>query len=548
MFDLFGSHLKKINFIVLAVGFIFVFTCANVDSSTQEKPQYGGEYRVPLEGEPISLDPARFTGIYAMNVAANLFDGLVEFDSNLNVVPAIARVWKISRDHRTYTFRLQRGVKFHNGREVTADDFVYSFSRILNPDTKSPVASMFKHIVGAASFYEGKSETISGLRAKDRYTLMIELKEPFTPFLSILAMIHAKVVPKEAMGEDFGKRPVGTGPFRFRSWQPGHQIVLEANNDYFEGRPFLDILRFSIYPNIEWEKIFKDFEEGLLEQSFIPSGKYNLIMTKGDLKKAELISKPGLNLVYIGMNMTVAPFNDRRVRQAVIYAVDRQKIVKEITKRGSIPAKGIMPPGIAGYDPHVEAYPYDPRKARDLLAEAGYPEGRGLSPIEIWTVSKSESVKNELEAYQRYLAEVGIQLVPKVADNWKEFVKRINDKKAPMFYAAWYADFPDPDNFLYVLCHSKSKTNRMGYRNMDVDSLLEQARGELDYMKRVELYRKIEKIVMQDAPLICQHVNSFNYAFQPWVKGVKMSHMGSIYLPFRKIWISHRQFAEMASR
>ncbi len=548
MFYQLNKYRKSIGYMAAFAVIILLVTSIDADSGTEERIRYGGEYRVPLESEPISLDPARFSGIYAMNVAANLFDGLVEFDSNLNVVPAIAKVWKISRDRRTYTFRLRNGVRFHNGREVTADDFVYSFSRILNPEIKSPAASMFQNILGARAYRQGESKTINGLRAKDKNTLIIELEEPFTPFLSILAMVNAKVVPKEAIAKDFGKHPIGTGPFRFRSWQPGKEILLEANGDYFDGRPYLDILRFSIYPNIEWDKVFADFEKGSLEQSIIPKSKYDEFMAKGDLKNANIISKPGLNIVYIGMNNTVAPLKDSRVRQAIIYAVDREKISLEITKRGSVPAKGILPPGIAGYNPHLEGYPYDPGKARKLLKEAGYPEGRGLSPIEIWTVSKAESVKSELQEYKRYLSKVGIHLVIKVAKNWKEFIKRINEKQAPMFYAAWYADFPDPDNFLYVLSHSKSRTNRMGYNNPEVDKLLEQARGELDYMKRVEQYREIEKIVINDAALICQHVNSFNYVFQPWVKGVKMSHLGVIYLPFRNIWIDHGQFAAMASR
>lgn len=548
MMNLFGVNHKTAAAMAILACVFLSSTAVMTDAGTEERGEYGGKYRVPLESEPISLDPARFSDIYAMNVAANLFDGLVEFDANLNVVPSIAKIWKISKDHRIYTFRLRNDVKFHNGREVTADDFVYSFTRILDPETKSPAASMFQNISGAKAFHEGKSKTVSGLSAKDRYTLTIELEEPFTPFLSILAMIHAKVVPREAIRPEFNKHPIGTGPFRFRSWQPGQEIVLEANRDYFDGRPFLDTLHFPIYPNIAWEKVFADFEKGRLEQSFIPSGKYDEIMPKSNPAAANIISKPGLNVVYIGMNMTVEPFEDRKVRQAVIYAVDREKITTEITKRGSVPARGILPPGIAGYNPHLEAYPYDPQKARELLAAAGYPEGRGLSPIEIWTVSKADSVKSELEAYRKYLADVGIRLVIKVAENWKEFVQRINEKQAPMFYAAWYADFPDADNFLYVLFHSGSKTNRMGYRNPEVDRLLDQARGELDYMRRVEQYREIEKIVMQDAPLISQHVNSFNYVFQPWVKGVKMSHLGAIYLPFRTIWIDHRQFAAMAAR
>ncbi|MBW2149496.1 MAG: ABC transporter substrate-binding protein [Deltaproteobacteria bacterium] len=506
-----------------------------------DKAKYGGQYRIPLASEPTTLDPAFITGIYAVNVALNLFDGLLEFDKDLNVLPSIARIWKISRDHRTYTFLLRRGVKFHNGREVTAKDFVYSFTRILSPDTGSPIASLFFNIQGAKKFHEGKTKAVSGLRAPDPYTLKIQLEQPFAPFLSILAMANAKVVPKEEIGPGFSRNPIGTGPFRFHSWESGREILLTANKEYFEGRPFLEMLRFRIYPNIQWEKTFNDFEKGLLEQSIIPSSKYDMITSNpGYTKRYTFISKPTLNLVYVGMNVTIFPFNDYRVRQAIYHAVDIEKIVRDITKRGSIPAKGILPPGIAGFDPRFKGYSYDPDRARQLLKDAGYPQGRGIPPIEIWTVAKAESVQKELRAYQKYLDDIGIRLVPKVAENWSEFIKFINEKKAPMYYAAWYADYPDPDNFLYVLCHSKSKTNRMGYHNPDVDELLEQARQEWDYMKRVELYREVEKLVMRDAPIICQHVNSFNYLFQPWVKGVQVSYLGAEYISFQNVWIDRQ--------
>jgi oligopeptide transport system substrate-binding protein len=540
MLGFYGLSYRRIR----ALGIIAMLLLVGLSpiSGRADNKQYGGEYRIPLASEPDSLDPAFITSIYAVNVAMNLFDGLVEFDKDVNVVPAIARVWKISRDHRTYTFFLHKGVTFHNGREVTAEDFVFSFRRILSPKTESPVASLFLNIQGAKAFHEGKSARIDGLRALDPYTLKIQLEQPFAPFLSILAMANAKVVPKEEIGPLFGKRPIGTGPFIFSNWQSGGEILLTANDRYYAGRPFLDTLRFRVYPNIEWEKIFNDFENGLLDQAIIPSKKYDLIMSDSRyLERYRLISKPTLNLVYIGMNVNMTPFNDYRVRQAFSHAVNTEAIVRDITKRGSIPAKGILPPGIAGFDPHFEGYKYDPQKAMKLLEEAGYPQGRGIPPIRIWTVSKAESVQQELSEYQRYLAEIGIELIPKTAENWSEFIKFIDEKKAPMYYAAWYADYPDPDNFLYVLCHSQSKTNRMGYHNQKVDELLEEARRETDYLKRVDLYREVQKIVMREAPIICQHVNGFNYLFQPWVKGVQVSYLGAAYVAFKSVWIEKSQ-------
>ena len=523
---------------VLIAVLIFAAWPAN---SQEVKGVYGGAYRIPLPSEPITLDPAVYSDIYSFNVAQNIFDGLVEFDRDLRVIPAIARRWKISRDQRTYTFLLREGVMFHNGRTVTAEDFVFSFTRLLDPQINSPVASLFINIKGAQAYQDGTAAQVAGLQAQDPQTLVIELEKPFAPFLSILAMINAKVVPREAMGPEFSKNPVGTGPFRFTAWDDGKEIVLTANEAYFAGKPFLSSLAFKVYSNIDWDKIFEDFEKGELEHSIVPSQDYDMIASGTSEKPYVFLNQPGLNLVYIGMNAQIKPFDDPRVRQAINYAVDTRTIVKTITKRGSVPATGILPPGIAGYDPHFKGYGYDPQKARELLAAAGYPGGEGIAPLEIWTVSKSESVQAELAAYQKYLADVGIRITPKVAENWKEFIGLINAKKIPLFYAAWYADYPDADNFLYVLGHSTSKTNRMGYVNPETDRLLDAAREESDYMKRADMYQKIDKMVMNDAPVICQHINSFNYVFQPWVKNTSMSPLGISYLPLREVWLEGKE-------
>ncbi len=524
---------------------LLVFNTAAAASRGDRADQYGGKYRMPLASEPTTLDPAKFNGIYAMTVANNLFDGLVAFDSNLNPVPALAKVWKISRDHKVYTFRLRQGVKFHNGREVTAQDFVFSLTRLLDPQIDSPAASLFFKIRGGEAFHKGKAKHVAGLKTKGPYTLIIELESPFAPFLSILAMANAKVVPQEAVGPDFDHRPVGTGPFKLKTWQSGEVIRLAANTDYFGGRPYLDELVFRIYKNVNWPEVFTDFENGGLEQSLIPGGDTLTVKRSQDNpEKTNVISKPGLNVVYVGLNMKLEAFQDRRVRQAIYYAVDRNKIVAQSTRWRSVEAKGILPPGIAGFDPHFKGYPYDPEKARRLLAVAGYPQGRGIPTIEFWTVAKTDRVRAQMEAYKQYLSAIGIRVQLKVADNWKEFVARINQKKADMFYAAWYADFPDPDNFLYTLFHSKSKTNRMGYHNPEVDRMLEEARAEVDYLKRVQQYREIQLRVMADAPLISQHYNSFNYVFQPWVKGIELNHLGGVYLPFKKIWIDAHVYSQ----
>lgn len=512
-------------------------------------PQYGGEYRAPLSVEPVMLDPARISDIYSINVAENLFDGLIRLDQKMNVVGAIARRWKISRDHRTYTFELRDDVRFHNGRTVTADDFVFSFQRLLDPAVKSPAASLFLNIEGARRFQAGEAATVSGISAPRPLTLKIVLEKPFAPFLSILAMANARVVPQEALEDDFGRQPIGTGPYRFQSWEPGKEIVLRVNEDYFDGRAFADRLRFRIYANDNWDQIFADFQQGRLDHARVP--KDSLDSVAADTRRSRdfrLVSRPGLNLVYVGMNLAVPPFDDVRVRQALNYALDTRAIVGDVTRRGAAPATGMLPPGLAGYSPDLAGYRYDPQKARELLAAAGFPDGRGFPAVELWTASKADSVQAELRQYRRYFADVGIEVNITTAESWQAFVNAINEKKVAMFYAAWYADYPDADNFFYPLAHSASPTNRMGLNDPDIDRMVTEAREEINYIRRTDLYRKLSERVLQQAPTINQHHNSNNYLFRAWVQGNNnVSPLGIAYLPLHRIWIDQDQRRRLSS-
>lgn len=525
---------------------LLVAVCFFSGVAGAQQPSAGGRYYAPLESEPVTLDPALYSDKYSVQVATNLFDGLVEFDQELNVVPAIAKRWKISRDRRVYTFSLREGVKFHHGRSVTAGDFVYSFSRLLDPAVKSPAAAFFMNVKGAKAYSEGASAGVSGLRAPQPLVLEIELEEPFTPFLSILAMSNAKVVPRETIETGFGTRPIGTGPFRFEVWRPGEEIVLSANPDYFAGRPHLDQVSFRIYPNIDWERIFADFQAGRLHHATVPREQYDQLSTNRRGGDYVLVSNPGLNIVYLGMNLGVAPLDDLRVRQAVNYAIDTQTLVKTITKRGSKPVAGILPPGIAGYDPNLAGYGYDPQRARRLLAEAGF-AADGAAPIELLTVSKSDNVRQQLEAIQGYLAAVGLHTRIRVADNWKSFVAAINDGQAGLFYAAWYADYPDADNFFFPLTHSSSRTNRMRFQAPAIDRLIEAARVEVDYLSRVGLYREIERQVLDGSPLVSLHVNSNNMLFAANVRGVVMTPMGMMILPLREIYLQGQTLSQTES-
>jgi oligopeptide transport system substrate-binding protein len=511
--------------------------------------KFGGMYRRVLGDNPVTLDPTFVTDIYGGNIVRQIFEGLVQFDAHLKPLPALAEFWEASRDGLTWTFTLRRGVKFHHGREVTAHDVVYSFTRLLDPKRPMPVTELFRHIHGAAEFLQGKTNSVQGLKVLDRYTLQIVSEEPLAPFLAVLGLHNTMVVPQEEVekpGEHFGRAPVGTGPFKFVRWEPNREIVLEANDQYYEGRPFLDTLVFKIVVGSESEERFAEFLKGNLEEAMIPSGKIDEVHADPRYRQYQRFSKPALSLFYIGFNTRMKPIDDRRVRQAFNYAVNKEAIIREITRMGSLPATGALPPGMPGSDPDLRGYSYDPAKARRLLVEAGYPDGAGFPVVQLWSDRKTESSMAELAAYQQYLAEVGVKVDIHFAPDWPTYRAMLEQGQFPMFRLMWYADIPDPDTVLSPLLHSTSPTNRTFYRNPRVEQLLEQARRKLSYAQRIALYREVERLVMDDAPWITQHHLVLNCLYQPYVKGVEFNLLGRRTVSMKKIWFQ-KSLAEGAT-
>jgi peptide/nickel transport system substrate-binding protein/oligopeptide transport system substrate-binding protein len=528
--------------VVLALGIGLVTLAVAGPASALEKPEpgskFGGMYHRMLPNNPPSLDPASLTDVYARTVATQIFDGLVQFDALLNPVPAIADFWEASRDGRTWTFSLRRGVRFHHGREVTADDFVYSFTRLLDAKKPGPLTVFLRRIHGANDFMKGTVVTVPGLKAVNRYTLRITLDEPFAPLLAVLGLANAAVVPREKVEgqeERFGRSPVGTGPFKLVRWEQNKEIALEANERYYEGRPFLDGALFRIGGT--YEEMFAEFLAGKVDETIIPSGKTDEVRADPRYRQYQLFRKPTLSLLYIGFNTRLKPFDDARVRRAFRYALNTERIVREITKMGSIPADGVLPLGMPGHDPDLKRYYYDPDKAKQLLAEAGYPNGLGLPTVRLWTVSKAASTKAELAAYQEYLAKIGVKVEIHFEADWPTYVRMLDQGKLPMFRLSWSATIPDPDDFLSRQLHSGGPNNWSFYRNPQVDQLLEQARKEFDYRRRTSLYREVERLVMEDAPWITQHNHVFERLYQPYVNGVQISFLGDWAVPMKRIWL-----------
>ena len=508
------------------------------EENGKKSPAFGGTFRRPLEFMPRTLDPILATDIYGIAVIQQLFDGLVQFDKNLNVVPAMAKSWKISSDGLTYTFMLRKGIKFHNGREATADDFVYSFTRIIHPKNKSPAAHLLENVLGFNKYQEGKTAHVEGLRSLDRYVFELRLSKPFSPFISALGTFYFKAVPKEEIEKPspaFDKSPVGTGPFTFVSMKEGDEIVLKANLEYFEGRPFLDKVIFRVFPGAPREKILKEFKEGNLDESFIPPEEIEEIAKTG---KYLFLRKPLLSLRFYGLNSKAKPLDSKNVRKAINLAIDKRRIISEIHKNQFNLAKGILPPGMPGHDPKKEMYPHDETRARKYLGQAGITKDSSVPAIEIWCATTSEAAQRELAEIKSQLDKIGMESSLHYETNWPNFELMLRNNRAPIFIYAWYADFPDPDNFLGTLFYSQSEHNYTAYRNPEVDRLLDQARVERDYLKRMEMYRKVEGIVLEDAPIVPMVNHLFQMVYQLYVKGIEVNALGGPYIPMKKIWFS----------
>jgi len=294
---------------------------------------------------------------------------------------------------------------------------------------------------------------------------------------------------------------------------------------------------YRIYPGERWETTYDEFKKGNLDDAPLPTRDYRAAVASKD---QVYVKRPMISIRFYGFNTAMKPLNDRRVRQALIYAVHRPAIVDEAFDGRYIPARGILPPGTQGYNPGVKGYSFDPRRARDLLTEAGYPGGRGLPPISIWSSVKFEGVVKELEQMRRQLEDVGIVTEVHYQTDWPTYSRLLDERKLPMFLYGWYADVPDPDNFLFKLFHSRSPRNFFDYRNPAVDDLLVRARTTSDVSRRVELYRQAEQLVLEDAPLMPMMHHTYERVFQPYVRSVEVNGLGDPYIPLRKIWLDRK--------
>jgi len=467
-----------------------------------------------------SLDPAFAKSQSVMWPVHQLYNTLVEIDDSLHIVPSLATSWTISPDRLTYLFHLRDDIYFHNdaafpngkGRKMNAQDVVYSLSRIIDPKTAGPGAWIFN----------GKVDKENPFSAIDDSTFQLKLIKPYHPILGILSMQYCSIVPEEAVkkyGDEFRRHPVGTGPFQYVAWQEGQALVLKKNGRYFERDregnplPYLDGIKISLYSSKATE--FLLFRQGQLQfiNDIDPSFKDELLSKQGVLKKEwegklQLQTSPYLNTEYFGIlvdtsNMLVkdSPLRLKKIRQAINYGFDRRKMILYLRNSiGTAAESGFVPAGLPSFDAAiVKGYHYDPVKSKQLLAEAGYPGGKGLPVIKILTIATYADMADFIA---KQLSESGIQVQVEVV--LKSLLLQMTaNSTAPFFRASWIADYPDAENYLSVF-YSKNPAppNYTRYHNASFDALLEKAIAETNDSVRYKLYQQADQLVIDDAPVV----------------------------------------------
>jgi len=498
-------------------------------------------YRFRLREDPPTLDPALVTDNLSEAITAGVFRGLVAMDpESLEVVPAVASSWTVSPDGLLYTFRLRPVARFQNGRPVTADDVAWSFRRLLRKDTRSPRRWLLEPVAGAIDFAEGRAADVTGIAVTAPDTVTLRLERPFAPFLGMLTMSGASIVPREVYDDPakpYLRAPVGCGPFAVVRWEQANVIEMKAFDGYWGGRPAVDRILVRIIENRT--TALEEYRAGGLDSlDEVPAD-------PGPDLAADVHRYPFIGVGYIGFNLGLAPFKgNAALRKAFNYAVDKEYLWNVLMPGGNIPGRGIIPPGIPGYDPDLPGYPRDPAKALSLLAEAGYPGGRGLPPITLW-VNTSEDNRRIAQQIQADLKKVGVSIAIKEVD-WAAYLQAVEGTaavpgQAQMFRFGWYLDYPDADAVLRLQLHSRNigpPGNYFRYASPEFDRLVDEALAMTDPQARAGNYRRAERIaVMDDA--VWLFLNYFESAtlFKPYVKGIVHTPLGEFRIPLERLVI-----------
>jgi len=489
----------------------------------QKAPAAEGELN--LYGiDPITLDPAVSGEMTSHEYIMQIFGGLVRLDGNLEPAPDIARRWQVSDDGRTYTFYLRQDVRFHNGREVKAEDFKYSLERASDPDTGSLTAATYLgDIVGVKEVLAGEAEEISGVRVIDDYTLQVTIDASKSYFLSKLTYPTAFVVDRANVESDreWWQQPNGTGPFKLKEWEEENLLVLEKNELYYGELAKVNSVAFQLWGGVPMNM----YETGEIDVTGVSLGYIDKVTDKAGPFYQELQVIPELSFGYIGFNTTRPPFDDANLRRAFSQAIDKDKLVSLVFKDMVQRADGILPPGMPGFNKDLSGLDFDVNKAKELIASR-YGSVAGLPPITITTSGWGGLISQGLEAIiQEWRQNLGVEVKVRQLEP-QRFLYHLKQEKDEMFFIGWVADYPHPQDFLDILFHTGVDNNYGEYSNPEVDALLERASVEPDSDLSLALYQQAEQKLVDDTACIPLWFGQNYILVKPYISGYDLNPMG----------------------
>lgn len=487
------------------------------------------ELNIALSRDPGTADAQLTAEEYLLPL--NIFDRLVEAETvapgHSRIVPGLAESWQISEDGLVYTFQLRQGVLFHNGEELTSDDVLFSFDRMLDPATQALNSDFLNMIEGAEARLDGRVDYTRGLQELGRYTIAITLSAPFAPFLPGLATPACSIYNRkatEAAGRDFGAQPVGTGPFRLERWHFDYKIVLSAFDAYYQGPPSLERLIIHILPDVETQRM--QFETGKLDI-------YDLDLNRSQIPYFRdhplygdwIISAPRVGTYFLVLNQALAPLDQPSLRQAVNLAIDRELLLEKFFYNTGTPARGLLAPGLLGYNDNLAGFAYDPDWARELVRSSGLAKPK----LSIWQPATSSNSLQINEALQAMLQEVGFEVRIEQVDTAAWISARRQSDRVPLYYTNWSADVNDPDNFLSTYFAAENSRQRsLNLFDPRIEELLQQGRSLTDPAQRYAAYQEAERIAIYEqfalVPLfhldhlfvVHPKVNGFQVAWNGW--------------------------------
>jgi len=475
-------------------------------------------------GQPETMDPALTHG-GPDSPLGHVFSGLVTLDTNLQVQPELAAGWTVSEDGLVYTFYLRQNAVFHDGRPLTAADVIYSWERAADPALGSDTAQTYLgDIAGVAEKLAGQAAQIRGLRAIDDHTLEVTLTAPVVYFLDKLAYPVAYVVDQANVAQaDWQHYPNGSGPFTLDRWEDDSLIVLARFDNYYLEPAKVSHVVYQLGPGLPLSM----YENGEIDLTGIGGATLERAQDPNSPLSRELRTAVNLCTATIGLNTRIPPFDDARVRQAFNYALDKNLLIETFANGNALPALGPLPPGMPGYGlSGVTGYPYDPELARQLLADAGYANMDDFPTLTYYTSGYGDVGGYVTAVITLWQENLGVTIQPVVIDPYTYYNELYSGNVGNLYDSGWCADYPDPQNFLDVLYHSRSSQNVGGFSSPAIDALLEAARVEPDGNGRLQQYAEIERLIVDEAPVVFTTHSLSAVLVKPNVQNYVLTPMG----------------------